>query len=178
MTPCIKPYACHPATIFAFLLATSNTNVFPHGFPSSAPSSPLHLIFFSFRTLLPTHSPNTLKASQSPSCCPPPKKYIFAGGFRASKLPILMKDGAIRVRTHADSVLSRMTGVAGREMSERERVVGIPRACNAKIQAHKHPVEGVLDGQMYLHRRGILEWKNVRRRGRLRFERMGYGQHL
>ena len=122
MTPCMNPYACQPATIFAFLLATSNTNCLPQDLPGSTSS---------FNTFSITHSPKILSPSKSGFCCPPPKKNMLVGPLNASKLPIRMKDGAIRVSTHAVSIRSRWTGSAGSEISDRARVVGILRASNA-----------------------------------------------
>lgn len=129
ITPCMKPYACHPATIIALRLAASRTSLLPHGVPLSTPSN--------LRTRVLTHSPSFLRAFQSPCCCPPPKKNMFVGGFKASKEPMRKNDGATRARTHADSTRSRSTGVAGREMRDKERVVGTPRACMACATAQQ-----------------------------------------
>ena len=122
MTPCIKPYACQPATILAFLRVDSNTSSRPHAPPSG----------LSIRnTWSTTHSPSTRSASRSAGCWPPPRKNSSTGGFSASKDPMRRKEGATRVTIQADSRRSRMTGTEGTDMMERERVVGIPRAFTA-----------------------------------------------
>jgi hypothetical protein len=122
MTPCMNPYACHPATILAFLLVDSNINSRPQ-----APPSGLSM----HNTWSATHSPNTRKASRSAGCWPPPKKYNSTGGFSASNEPMRKKEGATRVTIHADSRRSLITGNSGRDMMESERVVGILSAFTA-----------------------------------------------
>ena len=56
--------------------------------------------------------------------------YALVGGFRLSKLPIRMNDGATRVTTAAFSRMgpSRCTGSEGYNTMARERVLGIPSA--------------------------------------------------
>ena len=123
MTPCINPYACHPATILAFLLVDSNINSRPQAPPSG---------LLMHNTWSATHSPNTRKASRSAGCWPPPKKNNSTGGLSASNEPIRKNEGATRVTIHADSRRSLITGKEGRDMMESERVVGILSAFMAK----------------------------------------------
>ena len=56
ITPCMNPYTCHPATIFAFLLATSSTSFAPHASPGpSTPGSPRQRTSGSRSTRRATH---------------------------------------------------------------------------------------------------------------------------
>ena len=58
------------------------------------------------------------------------KAYTLVGGFRLSKLPMRINDGATRVTTAAFSGVgsSRWTSSDGYNTMARERVVGIPSA--------------------------------------------------
>lgn len=148
-------HTCQPATIFAFRFATSRTNFFPQ----AVLLSPSHSTPSSLSTLLPTHSPNIRRASQSAGCWCPPKKNTLEGGFKASNDPTRRKEGAIRVAIQAASIRSRQTSIPGREIKVSEREVGIPNACMASATIPQLLPRTYHNTSPYLRPRGIRELK-------------------
>jgi hypothetical protein len=148
-------YTCQPATIFAFLLATSRTNFLPH----AVLFSPSHSMPSSLNTLRPTHSPNTRRPSQWDGCWGAPMRNKSAGGLRASKDPMRRKEGAIRVAIQAASRRSRQTSIPGREINASEREVGIPNACMAGRKMPQHLQKTDRRASPYLQLREIREWR-------------------
>jgi hypothetical protein len=100
------------------------------------------------------------------------------GGLNASKEPLRMKEGATRVKMHADSSRSRATGRDGREIRDRERVVGIRRACIANSRVRNTVIKFCKIGYMYLLSTGIRESRIAQLQAHLQCVRMGFGQNL